>query len=67
MDDTQLTVLPGNVYPLARAQYDRGAAPANLPMSRMLLVLQRSPEQEAALKQLLDDQQDKASSITTSG
>jgi len=61
VDDTQLTVLPGNVYPLAQAQYDRGAAPANLPMNRMLLVLQRSPEQETALKQLLDDQQDKAS------
>jgi subtilase family serine protease len=30
-------------------------------MNRMLLVLQRSPEQEAALRKLLDDQQDKSS------
>jgi hypothetical protein len=30
-------------------------------MERMLLVLKRSPEQEAALRRLLDDQQDKAS------
>ena len=30
-------------------------------MQRMLLVLKRSPEQESALRQLLDDQQDKSS------
>ena len=30
-------------------------------MERMLLVLKRSPEQEDALKKLLDDQQDKSS------
>ena len=61
LDETQLIVLKGNTHPLARLQYDRGAAPANLPMNRMLLVLQRSPEQEAALGKLLDDQQDKSS------
>ena len=61
VDETQLTVLQGNVHPLARAQFDRGAAPPDLPMNRMLLVLQRSPQQEASLRKLLDDQQDKAS------
>ena len=61
VEDSKLTVLRGNTHPLALPQYDQGAAPADLPMNRMLLVLQRSPEQEAALKQLLDDQQDKAS------
>ena len=55
------TVLKGNTHPLARPQFDRGAAPADLPMKRMLLVLKRSPEQESALRQLLDAQQDKAS------
>ena len=54
-------MLPGNIHPLARLQFDRGFAPADLPMNRMLLVLKRSPEQEAALETLLDDQQDKAS------
>ena len=44
-----------------RPQYDRGAAPADLRMDRMLLVLKRSPEQETALLKLLDDQQDKGS------
>jgi pro-kumamolisin-like protein/Big-like domain-containing protein len=61
VDETQRTVLQGNTHPLARPQYDRGAAPPNLPMNRMLLVLKRSPAQESALLSLLDDQQDKAS------
>jgi len=61
VDESQLTKLPGNVHPLARAEFDRGVAPPDLPMQRMLLVLKRSAEQEAALQQLLDDQQDKAS------
>jgi hypothetical protein len=61
VDESQLTVLKGNTYPMARAQYDRGPAPASLPMNRMLLVLRRSPEQEAALEQLLDQQQDRTS------
>jgi subtilase family serine protease len=38
-----------------------GKAPADLPTNRMLLVLKRSPEQEYALRKLLDDQQDKVS------
>jgi hypothetical protein len=61
VDETKRTVLQGNTDPLARPQYDRGAAPPSLPMNRMLLVLKRSPAQESALLSLLDDQQDKAS------
>jgi subtilase family serine protease len=61
VDDNNLIPLTGNVHPLARAEFDRGAAPASLPMNRMLLVLQHSPEQEAAVNKLLDGQQDKSS------
>jgi Pro-kumamolisin, activation domain/Bacterial Ig-like domain (group 3) len=61
VDEANLTVLKGNTYYLARAKYDRGAAPSGLPMARMLLVLQRSPLQESALEQLLDQQQDQSS------
>ncbi len=61
VDETNLVVLHGNTYPLARPEFDQGAAPAGLPMQRMLLVLQRSPEQEAALEQLLEQQQDNSS------
>jgi subtilase family serine protease len=61
VDDLQLTTLKGNTHPLARPAFDLGTAQATLPMERMLLVLKRSPEQETALRKLLDDQQDKAS------
>ncbi len=61
IDETQRTILRGNRHPLARAEFDHGAAPAGLPMQRMLLVLQRSTEQESALKSLLDEQQSKGS------
>lgn len=61
VDESRLTQLPGNTYPLARAEFDQGTAPADLPMQRMLLVLKRSPDQSVALLKLLDDQQDKAS------
>jgi len=61
IDESQLTVLKGNTHPLARPEFDLGTAPTSMPMERMLLVLKRSPEQEAALRKLLDDQQDKES------
>jgi hypothetical protein len=61
IDESKLTTVKGNTYPLARAEFDRGAAPLDLPMQRMLLVLKRTPEQEAALDSLLDQQQDKSS------
>jgi len=61
VDENQRVVLKGNTHRLARALYDRGIAPASLPMDRMLLVLKRSPEQEIALRQLLDAQHDKSS------
>ena len=61
VDESRLTRLKGNTHPLARARFDRGVAPADLPMDRMLLVLKRNPEQETALRTLLDDQQDNAS------
>jgi Pro-kumamolisin, activation domain/Bacterial Ig-like domain (group 3) len=61
VDESNLTALKGNTHPLARPEFDLGTAPATHPMDRMLLVLKRSAEQEAALRQLLDDQQNKAS------
>ena len=57
VDAENLVTLRGNTHPLARPEYDQGAAPVNLPMERMLLVLQRSSEQETALRQLLEEQQ----------
>ena len=67
VDEARLTLLHGNVHPWARAEFDRGAAPSTLPMQRMLLVLKRSPEQEASLKSLLDEQQEKIRPTSTNG
>jgi hypothetical protein len=61
VDLENLVTLRGNTHPLARPEYDQGAAPDSQPMERILLVLQRSPEQEAALRNLLDEQQMKSS------
>jgi hypothetical protein len=61
IDVSQRTVLHGNVHPLARTEFDRGAAPPSLTMRRMMLVLTRSPEQQTALQTLLDVQQNKTS------
>jgi hypothetical protein len=61
VDEANRIALKGNTHPLARPEFDRGPAPANLPLNRMLLVLSRSPEQEAALEAMLDQQQDKSS------
>jgi hypothetical protein len=57
VDATRLAVLSGNTHPLARAQNDQGAAPPDLPMNRIMLVLKRSPEQESTLQDLLVEQQ----------
>jgi subtilase family serine protease len=61
IDETQLVRLHGNVHPLARAEFDQGLVNDATPMKRMMLVLQRSPEQQAALSKLMDEQLNKDS------
>ena len=63
VDMQNLVTLRGNVHPWARPENDQGVAPDDLPMERMLLVLQRGQDQEAALRQLLDQQQVKSSPL----
>src|SRR6266436_4369494 len=62
VDDTRVTTLSGNTHPLARPEFDQGALSDATPLSRIVLILQRSLDQEAALQQLIDNQQDKTSS-----
>ena len=55
ISESQRTILKGNVHPLARPENDRGLAPDSLAMSRMLLVLKRSPDRHTLLlNQCLD-------------
>jgi len=61
IDDTQRVTLKGSVHPLARPEFEQGVVSDNTPMKRMMLLLQRSPEQQTALRQLMDEQQSKDS------
>jgi subtilase family serine protease len=61
VDDSNRTVLRGNVHPKARPEFDRGAVADAQPVTRILMLLQRSGEQEAALRQLMEEQQSKNS------
>jgi hypothetical protein len=61
VDEGNRVTLHGNVHPMARAEFDRGAVADSEPASRMTLLLQRSSDQETALRQLLEQQQDKTS------
>lgn len=61
VNESDRVTLKGNTHPLASAKYDQGAAPDTLPMERMLMVLKRSPDQELALKTLMEGQQSKTS------
>ena len=53
IDETQLTTLKGAMHPLANAKNDRGAAPGDMQLDRMHLVLTRGASQETALRQLI--------------
>src|SRR5450631_1442937 len=53
-----MVTLQGQVHPLAVARYDRGSVADSLPLSHMVLVLQRSAEQDAALTTLIDQLHD---------
>ena len=62
VDEANLVTIRGSVNPLARAGFDQGLVADSRPMNHMLLVLQRSPQQETALRNLIDSQQVKNSS-----
>jgi hypothetical protein len=55
VDDRLRATLHGNVHPLAQPRYDQGVVPDSFPAGRMFLLLQRSPQQEYALRQFIQD------------
>ncbi|HMD39088.1 MAG TPA: Ig-like domain repeat protein [Candidatus Acidoferrum sp.] len=61
IDESNLVTLGRSVYPAARPEFDQGLVADSQPMNHLLLVLQRSPQQETALRSLLDQQQAKGS------
>lgn len=60
-DDSQVTVMKGNVHPLARAQYEQGKVDPSMPMKRITIAFRLSASQQTDLDQLLAAQQDRGS------
>jgi Pro-kumamolisin, activation domain/Bacterial Ig-like domain (group 3) len=61
VDEENLVTLHGNVHALARPEFDRGTVNDAQIADHLALLLKRSPDRQAALTQLLSDQQDKSS------
>jgi subtilase family serine protease len=61
VDETKLVTLGGNTRPEAVQGNDRGLAADDLLMEHMLLQLKRSPEQERALQEFLEELTDRSS------
>jgi trimeric autotransporter adhesin len=53
--------LPNHHPQWAKQENRTGVLPATLPLEQLTLVLSRSPQQEEALKMLLEEQQDRSS------
>jgi hypothetical protein len=61
IDESQLIPMSRNTRPEANSTNDRGALPEGYGVEHMLLLLQRSPQQEQALDALIDQLNDKRS------
>ena len=61
VDNRSVVRLQGTMHPLARTAVDQGPASPTQPMQRMTLFFQPTAEQQAALDQLLAEQQDPTS------
>jgi hypothetical protein len=61
IDSSRLLTLAANTRSEANAQNDRGKVADSFAMPHMLLQLRRSPEQEQALKNFIDQQHDSSS------
>jgi subtilase family serine protease len=61
VDENDMVALPGRIHPQAKPSNDRGLVSDAQLITRIHLVLQRSAEQQAALTQLMSDQQNATS------
>jgi len=58
VNETDLVTLKGNKHPFANARNDRGPVSPELPMTDLILVLSRAPEQQAAFDRFVASQYD---------
>jgi subtilase family serine protease len=61
VDPTKLRTLSGNTRPEANSQNDQGKVADSFPMDHMILQLQRSADQEAAVQAFIDQLHDSSS------
>jgi hypothetical protein len=54
IDEGRLVAVKGHVHPLARAEFDGGLVEDSMPVEHLIVLLQRSPEQQEAAGLLLD-------------
>ena len=58
IDESNLITLTGNTHPFANAKNDRGRVNPDLPMTDLILVLSRAPQQQAAFDRMVASQYD---------
>ena len=61
ISETRMVALKGNVSPRAQPQFDRGPVDPARKLDSISLVFKPTPEQQADLEQLLNQQQDRSS------
>ena len=61
ISDSDVRQIQGNVHPLARPEFDRGKIADSTLLPRITIYFKPSPSQQAALSQLLSEQQDRSS------
>jgi hypothetical protein len=61
IDENNLVTLTGNTHPMARAENDRGRVSPDLPLDDVVLVLERSPQQQADFDKFVASQSDPSS------
>jgi hypothetical protein len=63
IDEAALTTLHGNVHPLALTQYDQGKVDDGLTLQHIVMLLQRTPEQELAIQTRIDQMHNQQSPL----
>jgi len=54
IDETEVVTLQGNVHPLARGEFDRGAVSGEMRLEQLVLELEPSSTQQAELDALVE-------------
>ena len=61
--ESQVVTLQGQVHPLAQARFDQGVVPDSTPAQHVILLLQRTPQQEAMAAAIVDQLHNRNSAL----